>query len=141
MSYGSIEAAVRETVQSIRSQLPSRAYRSANELRNAAIDILSGQGGGRRYRIPHTGAYYTASAPGQPPAVRTGAFRNGWQPTVVLGGDTYTSRIENTVTVNGYILGELLENGTSKMAPRPHHEKIQDKAEPEILRIYSEPYF
>ena len=34
----------------------------------------------------------------------------------------------------------MLENGTSKMAARPFTEKIKEKAEPEIRRIYSESY-
>lgn len=132
---------VQEIVDSIRHQMASRCYRAANELRNAAIDVLSGQGGGRRYKIPHVGGYYTASAPGQPPAVRTGAFRNSWQPGVELAGDVFISKIESTHTVNGYVLGELLEDGTSRMAPRPHHDKIKEQAEPKIVRIYEEPYF
>lgn len=138
-----LEAIVHEKVESIKSQMESRAYRGANELRNAALLILRGKGGGRRYRVPGTKRYYTASAPGSPPAVRTGAFRLSWQPQsrVVMG--SYISRIESDLrTDNGrYTLGELLEDGTSKMAPRPHHEKIQKKAEPAIVRIYSEPYF
>ena len=38
------------------------------------------------------------------------------------------------------LLGEILEEGTSRMAPRPHHEKILKHAEPKIVRIYSAPY-
>ncbi len=33
-----------------------------------------------------------------------------------------------------------LENGTSKMAPRPFVEKIKEDAAPEIQKIYSESY-
>ena len=89
------------------------------------------------------GRYYTASAPGEPPAVRTGAFRLGWQPKSRCMFGSYISRIENNVTTdNGaYILGELLENGTSRMAPRPYQDKILDKAEGPILTIYNRPYF
>ena len=140
---------VQEIVDSIRHQMASRCYRAANELRNAAIDVLSGQGGGRRYKIPHVGGYYTASAPGQPPAARTGIFRGGWQPAVDLAGDVFLSKIENNVSTSdypgasgrSYTLGELLENGTSRMAPRLHHDKIKEQAEPKIVRIYEEPYF
>lgn len=128
--------------------MESRAVRGSNELRNAAMVVLRGQGGGRRYRIPGTGAYYTASAPGSPPAVRTGNFRAAWIPSAGLTGrhgDTFVSAIENNVTVGSrrgtYVLGELLEGGTSKMAPRPHHDRIRNEARPAIVRIYSEPYF
>jgi len=44
------------------------------------------------------------------------------------------------LTVNGYLLGELLENGASKMAPRPYAEKIKRRATPKIIQIYSAPF-
>ena len=140
---GSLEKSAQECVDKIKSQMESRAYRGANELRNASLLVLRGQGGGRRYRVPGTKRYYTASAPGSPPAVRTGAFRLSWQPSAHVMFGSYISRVESERrTDNGrYVLGELLENGTSKMAPRPHHERIQEKALPEIMRIYEEPYF
>ena len=89
------------------------------------------------------GRYYTASAPGEPPAVRTGAFRMSWQPTARVVFGSYISRIESEATTeNGaYSLGEILENGTSRMAPRPYQDKILERAKDPILRIYSEPYF
>lgn len=156
--------------KSIRHQLKSRAYRAANELRNASQLVLRGQRNGRRYIVPGTGRvkyykrdskdgqhkagtatitykYYTASAPGEPPAVRTGAFRMGWKPKSYVISDSKStlrlmSRVENLQrTDNGkYLLGELLEEGTKKMAPRPHHEKIQEMALPKIMKIYNEPY-
>lgn len=135
------EQAIQGIVDSIRQQLESRSYRVANELRNASLGVLRGQRGGRRYRVPGTRSYYTASAPGEPPAVRTGAFRMSWKPSARVEGDSYISEIETSHRVNGYILGELLENGTRKMAPRPHHDRILEKAERDAIRIYSEPYF
>ena len=89
------------------------------------------------------GRYYTASAPGEPPANRTGAFRNSWQPATYVVYDAYISRIESELrTSNGrYTLGELLEKGTSKMSPRLYQDRILEKAEDEIVAIYAEPYF
>lgn len=140
---GSLSAIVDEYPEKIKAQMEGRAYRGANELRNASLQILRGQGGGRRYRIPGTKGYYTASAPGSPPAVRTGAFRLSWQPSANASGNSYVSKIESNLHTDngGYVLGELLEGGTSKMAPRPHHDKIKEQAMPEIARIYEEPYF
>ena len=135
-----VQVACREMCDSIKRQMQSRAVRVANEMRNAEMEVIRGQGGGRQYRIPNTGRVYTASAPGEVPAVRTGAFRNSWQPTSMMRGDVAISKLETTLTVNGYNLGGLLEDGTSKMAPRPHQQKILDKAEPKALAIYSEPY-
>lgn len=128
----------------IRHQMESRAYVAANELRNAELEILRGQRGGRIYGVPGTKRKYQASAPGQPPAVRTGAFRLSWQPQAYVMFGSYISRIESSLQVGtrrSYTLGELLENGTSKMAPRPHQDKILEKAEPNIVRIYSRDYF
>ena len=134
---GNIEAETEEILAAIKAQLPSRAYRGANELQNAALDILAGQGSGRVYRVPGTSRHYRASAPGEVPAKRTGKFRISWKPRSFGGGTTFTSRIENNAKY-----AEWLEDGTpgGQMAPRPHHEKIQKRALPKITRIYDEPY-
>lgn len=134
---GTIEAETEEILAAIKQQLPSRAYRGANEMRNSAIDILAGQGSGRTYKVPGTSRSYRASAPGEVPAKRTGAFRTSWKPHSFGGGTTFTSRIESNIKYSGW-----LENGTpgGQMAPRPHHEKIQKHALPKLTRIYEEPY-
>lgn len=155
-----IETTLREINTKITLGMRSRAYSAANELRNASQLVLRGQRSGRRYKVPGThrrqrdktdgkmknGRYYTASAPGEPPAVRTGAFRMGWQPetkTLHRGQDvTIRAYIKNDVrTDNGkYLLGSILEEGSSRMAPRPHHEEIKKRALPRVLRIYRKPY-
>lgn len=151
------DQAVEQTLDGIKKQIESRAYRAANELRNSALIVLRGQRNGRRYKVPGTfrrqrdktdgkmknGRYYTASAPGEPPAVRTDTFRNSWQPKSHVVFGSYISRIESNVMTDNerFTLGEILEKGTSRMAPRPHHEHIQKHAEPKIVRIYNEPYF
>lgn len=135
--------------ESIKQQMVSRGVRAANELRNAELQVIKGQGGGRVYRVPGTKRHYTASAPGQMPAVRTGAFRLSWTPKsyVSMFGAadlTVLSEISSMQRTDGggYLLGEILEEGTpgGQMAPRPHQEKILDKAEPKVVRIYNEPY-
>lgn len=140
-----IEIIARQKVDTVRAKLPNRAYRAANALRNAELDVLAKEAGhgGRRYRVPGTRKYYTASAPGEVPAVRTGVYRLSWRPKVQRSGNVYKSIIESTVKAGSYVLGDILENGTpgGKMAPRPHQEKILQKARPDILRIYEEDYF
>lgn len=142
-----IENVCKEISTKISIGMRSRSYRAANELRNASQLVLRGQRSGRRYRVPGTRKYYTASAPGEPPAVRTGAFRASWQPKQKVNVGTHnqvsvTSYIESRQrTDNGrYNLGSLLENGSGRMAPRPYKEKIQEKAKPKIVKIYKEPY-
>ena len=153
------DVAIEKAVENIRKQVKRRTYLAANELRNSALIVLRGQRHGRRYKIPGTyrrqrdkvtgkmknGRYYTASAPGEPPAVRTGTFRNSWQ--VSQGGvkelyGSYFARIESDARTDDgrYILGEILEDGTSRMAARPYVEKTLEHAEKKIVRIYSQPY-
>ena len=133
---------VDQIVDSIKQQMERRSYLASNELRNAALDVLRGQRSGRRYRVPGTKKHYTASAPGEPPAARTGISRLSWQPTAQKVFDSYISRIESDArTDNGrYNLGKILENGTSRMAPRPYEDRIMEKAEPKIVKIYAQPY-
>ena len=148
---------VENATEQIRQQMEARSFLAANELRNSALLVLRGQRSGRRYKVPGTykrqrdkvsgkmkkGRYYTASAPGEPPAVRTGIFRMSWQPTARVVFGSYISRIESDVRTEGgqFCLGEILEDGTSRMAPRPYQDEILERAEPRILRIYSRPYF
>lgn len=143
-------------------QVKNRSYRASNELRNASQLVLRGQRSGKRYIVPGTGRVrynkrkktatirytrYSGSAPGEPPAVRTGAFRASWmrKVEVLADGDKYASvkpHIKSNLRVsNGHLLGDYLENGTRKMAPRPHHDKIKEMAFPKIVKIYREPYF
>ncbi len=118
-------------------------------LRNAELNVLSGQRSGKRYNVPGTGRVkyykrthtatitykkYTASAPGQPPAVRTGVLRTSWQPVVKDRDDGVLLRLNTSQ--NGKRYPGYLENGTSKMQPRPYVKPIQDMAEPQIRRIY-----
>ena len=152
-------AAVADAKEQIKSQMKGRSYRAANELRNASLQVLRGQRHGRRYKVPGTyrrqrdkatgkmkkGRYYTASAPGEPPAARTNTLRISWKPSARYSDafGEYWSRIQSDVrTENGrHNLAKILENGTSRMAPRPLHDPIVEKALPKIKRIYSEPYF
>ena len=152
------EQALDEIKSEIKHQMERRTYLAANELRNAANLVLRGQRSGRRYKVPGTyrrqrdktdgkmknGRYYTASAPGEPPANRLGHFRQSWQPNARIEDGIYTSMIESDLKVGSgsqYLLGDILEEGTSKMAPRPYQELILNRAIAKIKRIYSEPYF
>jgi len=138
-----LDEAIEDTVKRIRQQVEARSSEAANELRNSSLEILRGQRSGRRYRVPGKKVYYTASAPGEPPAARSGLFRISWQPTALKEGDTYISRIESDRRIKIGLLGQVLEEGTpgGQMAPRPHQERILKDAEPKIVRIYSEPYY
>jgi len=132
--------AVNTSVEGIRHEVQARAYQAVNELRNASLYVLRGQRSGRIYRIPYTKKTYQASAPGEPPAVRTGMFRLSWGPRVTTTENGVIAAIESDLMVGKYNLGELLEGGTKKMAPRPYKEAIKARALPQILAIYKQPY-
>lgn len=156
-----IQALVSELVGQIGDEVKSRGFRTANELKTAANHVLSGQRHGRRYKVPGTykrqrdrvtgkmrnGRYYTASAPGEPPAVRTGVFRMGWKQRTYaedLGGGECNVRgiIESDQMAGRHLLGEILEHGRKdgRMAPRPYKQRVVDRALPKVIQIYNEPY-
>lgn len=128
---------VRDILKQTRSRAESCTVRASNELRNAALEVLRGQRSGRVYRLPHSSSYYTASAPGEPPAVRTGMLRMSWG--LRASGDgkgNYVAAIQTQIPYAPW-----LENGTNgkhRMAPRPYKEKIIEMATPGVNRIFSE---
>ena len=112
------------TLKGVQKEVSQRAYRASNELRNAELYVLRGQRSGKKYRVPGTRRKYTASAPGESPAVRTGVFRLSWGTHVhVEKNGTHfraVSAIESKERAGGRRLGEMLENGTGRIAPRPY---------------------
>jgi hypothetical protein len=124
-----------QVLNQVNAELPARAASASQSLRNASLEILRGQRGGRTYRKPG-GGVYTASAPGEPPAVRSGRLRGSWRP-VQFGASHQNPAIESNVPYTGY-----MENGTpgGMIAPRPFAEKIVEKARPEVEAIYSMPF-
>lgn len=142
-----IDVIIAKYVEHITNEMKHRGADVALMLHEQAVDhVLKGARSGRVYRKPNTKSYYRASAPGEPPAVRTGTFRRSWQPRSYAEGNSVHSEIYSnarTDSKNGksYLLGEVLEKGTNRMAPRPYKEKILEKTRKQALKKYSEPYF
>lgn len=114
-----ISGAVSEKVDRIRAILESKKSAASNELLGVAREVLSGARNGRVYTHP---IHYTASAPGEPPAVRTGALRGSWQTAEGSGlSPAIKSGIPYASTVNG---------------TRPYVDLIKTKALPRVKRIY-----
>lgn len=134
-----LKIAVDDTVKKVNREAASRGVRAVNAIRNAELEVLRGKRSGRIYRKPHSMARYTASAPGEPPARRTGALRLNWNGTVESAGTSSGVRI-SAVLESQERYSAYLENGTSRMAPRPFKQPIAEKAMPEIERIYREKY-
>lgn len=159
-----IERAVREEAERIRNALPSRGFRAAIALTNSVKVVLAGQRSGKIYKVPGTygknpsnatkayrqsyghklrgGQLYQASAPGEPPASRTNAFRGSFQECCMVenGGFSVLAQTRSPLMVKQYLLGDLLENGTSRMAARPYQDKTVEMALPKVIRIFDEPY-
>lgn len=137
---GRLKIAVDDTVKKVNREAVSRGTRAVNAIRNAELEVLRGKRSGRVYRKPHTKSHYTASAPGEPPARRTGNLRLNWNGTVESSstgsGLRVTAVLESQERYSTY-----LENGTRRMAPRPFKQPISEKAMPEIERIYHEKYY
>lgn len=136
---GRLQITVDDTVKKVNLEAASRGMRAVNAIRNAELEVLRGKRSGRVYRKPHTKSHYTASAPGEPPARRTGNLRLNWNGTVESSstgsGLRVTAVLESQERYSTY-----LENGTRRMAPRPFKQPISEKAMPEIERIYHEKY-
>lgn len=64
-----------EVAEQIRAAAQKKAARIAMLIANEAKRGMAGQRAGRRYRVPGTQRYYTASRPGEYPANRTGRLR------------------------------------------------------------------
>ncbi len=95
------------------------------ELKQFIDEEFTAPKSGREYRRPGGGTY-RASAPGEPPAIRTGQLRASVSdPQVMKVGSTLVGKITISAPY-----AEFLERGTSRVAPRPF---IQPAVE-EILR-------
>lgn len=131
-----VQARVQQTVKDANTKAKSCAVRASNQLRNAALKVLRGQRSGRRYKKPGTKTYYTASAPGEPPAVRTGMLRMSWGMKAEGDGKgAYTAGIYTDVPY-----AKPLNDGTpgGKIKPRPYEKKIIAEAKPKVVQIFSE---
>ena len=137
-----VKVAVEKTVQSVNQQVLSRATRAVNAMRNAELDVLKGQRSGKVYKKPGGGTY-RASAPGEPPARRTGNLRLHWNGNVEAGtssGQGISVKLQLESMETKY--NDYMEHGTpgGMIAPRPYVDRITEKATPDVVAIYSESY-
>jgi len=128
-------------------QMVARTLEAAMEVKAAWLKMLRGKRSGRRYRVPPSTArlkgkrrrkvrWYTASAPGEPPAR--------------LHGDLARSISAATLRVGGEIQGLVgspmkksvwLEKGTRKMKPRPSLGPAMRRSRKKVQRILSRRMF
>ena len=65
----------------------------------------------------------------------TGNYRNSFVSSTESNGMSFTAKVTSDC-----LYGPFLEDGTSKMAARPHCDRIAEDALPQAIAIYSEPY-
>ncbi len=131
-------------LEGIERAVVQRSYSASNQVRNSTMIVLSGERSGREYR-KSANVVHRASSAGEAPALDTGSFRNSWANRVEVsrasGNFTAQLGIRSDLVVGGkHILGELLEEGTSKMRARPYKQKVIEEALPKVRAIYNRPY-
>ena len=82
---------------------------------------------------------YRASAPGEPPAVRSGDLRRSWRQRTASESTGKSLTVKPAITTD-VKYAPWLDEGTDRMAPRPFEDPIIEDAKPKIKAIYSEPY-
>lgn len=96
---------------------------------------------GRQYFVPGTRTLYTASAPGEVPAIREAHYRDSWTSTKAFETPRgiAAAAVSNLTTDDGQPIGLILEDGTSdivnyrvRMQPRPHLREAMNTAAPRI---------
>lgn len=129
-------------VGEVEQETASRAFRAADVLRTSAQNVLKNdpKRTGREYRKPHTKkAKYTASAPGEPPANRSGMLRLSWRAASAAERTADSFVIKPAISTN-IKYAPYLQEGTPKMKPRPFEQPIIDGAKDKVMAIFSEPY-
>lgn len=131
-----IESHVDAVINKIDAMVEQRMLEAMNHVRNATVEILSGTRSGRIYNVPGTHRQYTASSPGEPPAVQMGDLRKS-----VKGGVEKEGK-----SVIGYVgtdleKGPMLEFGTRNMAARPWLRISFEKSSDTIKGIFSKVWF
>jgi len=124
-----------QVVKKINDMAAQRMAETCLHVQNKTKEKLSGNRTGRTYRVPGTNRTYTASAPGEPPAVMHGQLRTSIQ-----------SRVKGGRTVSGEVGSGLkkaveLEFGTKRIKPRPFLRPTFQEELPEIKNILSRRWF
>lgn len=127
----------------LRSLVRPAANACARILVDAIKDVLeeAPPRTGREYYVPGTRTKYTASAPGEVPAIREGHYRDSWKATKAFDtpNGVAAAAVSDLATDDGVPIGLILEDGTSdivnyrvRMEPRPHLREAMKLAEPRI---------
>ncbi len=128
-----------EIFPALESEATKRMYAATARVQKEVVETLSGDRTGRRYRVPGTNRFYTASAPGEPPAVQLGDLRMDVQEKgvrVFRKGQSTKGHVGSTLDKAVW-----LEKGTKHMAPRPWLQRSFDSSKEEVKEILSRKWF
>ena len=99
-------------------------HAAADVGRNKTVENISGSRSGRTYRVPGTSVMYTASAPGEFPAIATGGLKGSVR-ILPKGGDLLIGTDLN--------YGLALEKKPANKGGRPWLKPSLDQAKPAML--------
>lgn len=141
---GLLQGEIALRMEALETAVVKRSAVAGECLRRSALQVLSGARSGKVYGLGD-GKVYRASRAGEAPAERTGAFRQSWAvgATELRREGTVRSvrvRLESGLTVGGHLLGDLLEEGTERMAARPYKEAVVQGARASLAGVYGKGY-
>lgn len=120
----------------LRKKSLQKAFTAANEIKSNWVKKLSNTGKGRVYKIPGTNVTYTASSPGDPPAVMLGNLKNSLQIKIFEEGGNVGYQIGSDL-----LTALWMEKGTSNILPRPSLEPAKNESLPTIKKIMEDRWF
>lgn len=123
-------------VRDLKRTAEKRAYKAAQVIRTTIIIGMASPKHGRRYPVPGTKRYYTASAAGEYPAIRLGQLRSEIQVVGQVG-----FRGAHGIVGTNVKHGLYLEGTASKPGIRPWLSKGVNEASPEVEKIVKEKWF
>jgi len=126
----------KEVVKAIDDAASKKMAEAVQVVRTQTLETLSGSRSGRTYYVPGTRRTYTASAPGQPPAVATAELKQSVRVAVEGEGKTVVGMV-GTDTIQGL----MTEFGTVRMAARPWLRISFEKVLPKVKSILSRKWF
>jgi phage gpG-like protein len=121
-----------EVQRKISDVAKNRMMEAVNTVRNTTLETLSGTRSGRQYYVPGTHKLYTASAPGEPPAVATGRLRQSIKSSIETEDDNLVGYVGTDMEY-----GKELEYGRHNMEPRPWLRPSFEESEQEVKEIFA----
>lgn len=129
----SVEVEFSSNMEQVRTQINNMCVEKVTgatiHLQNQVKKTLTGSRSGKQYKIPHTSRKYTASKPGEAPAVRIGDLLNS------IKYNIKRSQSEVLGAVGSDLKKAIwLETGTSNIEARPFLVKTFEKERRELKR-------